>query len=90
MIFLAKTLFLFYFYPKNHTIMLVHHLGETIKNRRKELGITQPLLAELANVSVNTLYKLERGQSNPSLEVLLKLAEVLGMELTLEVKTLPS
>ena len=70
--------------------MLVHHLGETIKNRRKELGITQPLLAELANVSVNTLYKLERGQSNPSLEVLLKLAEVLGMELTLEVKTLPS
>lgn len=66
--------------------MLVKTLGETIKNRRKELSITQPHLAELANVSTNTLYKIERGQGNPSLEVLNKLAEVLGMELTLEVK----
>jgi y4mF family transcriptional regulator len=69
--------------------MLVKHLGETIKNRRKELSITQPHLAELAKVSTNTLYKLERGQGNPSLDVLIKLAEVLGMELTLEVKKNP-
>ena len=66
--------------------MLVKALGETIKNRRKELKITQPHLAELANVSTNTLYKLERGQGNPSLDVLNKLTEVLGMEITLEVK----
>lgn len=60
-------------------------IGETIKRRRKELGFTQPHLAELAGISTNTLYKLERGQSNPSLEVLNKLAEVLGMEIRLEV-----
>lgn len=66
--------------------MLVETLGEIIKNRRKELSITQPHLAELANVSTNTLYKLERGQGNPSLDVVNKLAEVLGMELSLEVK----
>ncbi|KPP98438.1 MAG: putative transcriptional regulator [Bacteroidetes bacterium HLUCCA01] len=66
--------------------MLAKTLGETIKNRRKELRITQPHLAELANVSTNTLYKVERGQGNPSLDVLNKLTEVLGMELTLEVK----
>jgi y4mF family transcriptional regulator len=66
--------------------MLASRLGETIRNRRKELSITQPHLAELAKVSTNTLYKLERGQGNPSLEVLNKIAEVLGMELTLEVK----
>ncbi len=66
--------------------MLVNPIGESIRNRRKELGITQPHLAELAKVSTNTLYKLERGQGNPSLDVLNKLAEVLGMELTLEVK----
>ena len=66
--------------------MLAKALGESIKNRRKELSITQPHLAELANVSTNTLYKLERGQGNPSLDVLNKLAEVLGMELILEVK----
>ncbi|HMP32492.1 MAG TPA: helix-turn-helix domain-containing protein [Saprospiraceae bacterium] len=66
--------------------MLVKALGETIKKRRKELSITQPHLAELANVSTNTLYKLENGQGNPSLDVLNKLAEVLGLELTLDVK----
>ncbi len=66
--------------------MLANILGETIKSRRKELGITQPHLAELANISTNTLYKLERGQGNPTLDVLYKLAEVLGLELKLEVK----
>jgi y4mF family transcriptional regulator len=69
--------------------MLVHTLGETIKNRRKELKITQPHLADLAQISVNTLYKLEKGQGNPSMDVLNKLAEVLGMELTFEVKKKP-
>ena len=66
--------------------MLVAEIGISIKNRRKELGITQPHLAELAKLSVNTLYKLERGQGNPSLEVLNKLAEILGMELKFDVK----
>ncbi len=66
--------------------MLSKQLGETIRNRRKELKLTQPHLAELAQISTNTLYKLERGQSNPSLDVLNKLAEVLGMQLKLEVK----
>lgn len=69
--------------------MLVKDIGEAIKNRRKELDITQPHLAELAQISINTLYKLEKGQSNPSLDVINKLAEVLGMELTFQVKKKP-
>ena len=67
--------------------MLLIEIGSAIRSRRKELSITQPHLAELASVSTNTLYKLERGQGNPSLDILTKLAEVLGMELILEVKT---
>lgn len=66
--------------------MLVEQLGLTIKNRRKELGITQPHLAELAQISTNTLYKIERGQGNPSLEIMIKIANVLGMEVKMEVK----
>jgi transcriptional regulator with XRE-family HTH domain len=65
------------------------HLGDTIRQRRKELGITQPHLAELAQVSTNTLYQLERGISNPSLLVLTKIADVLGLEFRLEVKKAP-
>jgi len=66
--------------------MLVTKIGQAIRNRRKELNITQPHLAELAQISVNTLYKLERGQGNPSLDILIKVSDVLGMELKLEVK----
>lgn len=69
--------------------MLVKSFGESVKIRRRELDITQPHLAELAEISVNTLYKLEKGQGNPSLEVLTKLAEVLGMELIFQVKKKP-
>jgi transcriptional regulator with XRE-family HTH domain len=69
--------------------MLVKDLGEAIKDRRKELDITQPHLAELAQISINTLYKLEKGQGNPTVEVILKLAKVLGMEFTVHVKMKP-
>lgn len=66
--------------------MLKSEIGSVIKNRRKELKITQPRLAELAGVSVNTLYKLERGAGNPTIDVLSDLAEVLGLEIILQVK----
>lgn len=66
--------------------MLVSSIGLSIKQRRKALKITQPHLAELARISVNTLYKIERGQANPSLDVLTRLADILGMEILLEVK----
>lgn len=66
--------------------MSVSGIGQVVKNRRKNLGITQSHLAELAGVSVNTLYKIERGEANPTLEVVAKIADVLGMELTLTVK----
>ncbi len=65
--------------------MLVKDFGLIIKNRRNELKITQPHLAELANISTNTLYKIERGQGNPTLDIMIKIAEVLGMELKLEI-----
>ena len=61
-------------------------IGKTIQQRRKELKITQSSLAELAEISINTLYKIERGEANPTLDVLQKIADVLGLELTLITK----
>lgn len=54
--------------------------------RRKSLKIRQPDLAELANISVNTLYKIERGTANPTLDILDRIAGILGMELKITIK----
>lgn len=66
--------------------MTIEEIGPVIRERRKLLGITQPDLAEMAQVSVNTLYKLERGEFNPSVKILNQLAEVLGLELSIGLK----
>jgi len=71
---------------KDHIIMTIQEIGLTIKERRQMLRMIQPDLAEMAQISINTLYKIERGEANPSVKVLNKLAEVLGMELILSVK----
>lgn len=66
--------------------MLVQELGKSIRLRRKALKITQPNLAQLAKISTNTLYKIERGQTNPTIDIIEKVTDVLGLELKLEVK----
>lgn len=68
--------------------MLLYEIGNKIRNRRKELGLTQPILARMAEVSLNTLYLLESGRLNASLKTLEKISDVLGLEIVLEVKKL--
>lgn len=63
-------------------------LGESIKLRRKALRVNQGELADLAGISVNTLYKIEREQANPRLDTLTKIADILGMEVCLRVRKL--
>jgi transcriptional regulator with XRE-family HTH domain len=66
--------------------MHLDELIQTLKNRREVLGVTQEHLAELSGVGLRTLKAFESGKSNPTFETLSKLADVLGMELKLEVK----
>lgn len=61
-------------------------LSDNIRNRRKFLKITQEELAEIAGVGVNTLIKLERGEGNPTLSVINKILDVLGLEICTTVK----
>lgn len=67
-------------------MLLIEAIGKQIKERRDSLRITQVDLAEMAEISPNTLYKIERGQTNPSLDVLLKITNVLGFEIKLMIK----
>ncbi len=61
-------------------------IGEEIKRRRKLLNITQKTLSELADVSINTLTKIERGEANPTIDVLEKVLNTLGMEIQVTIK----
>lgn len=66
--------------------MHLQELIQELKKRREVLGVSQDHLAELSGVGLRTLKALESGKSNPTFETLYNLAEVLGMELNLEVK----
>ncbi|MEZ7506989.1 helix-turn-helix transcriptional regulator [Flavobacterium sp. Arc2] len=61
---------------------------KSIKERREELQVTQETLAELSGVGLRTLKQFESGKGNPTLLTLSKLADVLGMEVRLQVKNL--
>ncbi len=71
---------------KKGTIMHHNELITSLKNRREALGVTQAHLAELAGVGIRTLKEIESGTGNPTVETLVKLADVLGMEILLRVK----
>lgn len=61
-------------------------LGSEILARRQELGLKQQELADLAGVGINTLVSIERGKGNPSIKIMQKIADVMGLELKLWLK----
>jgi transcriptional regulator with XRE-family HTH domain len=65
-------------------------LIQRLKTRREQLSVTQEQLAELAAVALRTVKALDSGKGNPTVSTLIKLADVLGMELKLEVRKKPS
>ncbi|MEY2760496.1 MAG: hypothetical protein RLZZ96_396 [Bacteroidota bacterium] len=66
--------------------MHLNYIVETLKKRRIRLQVTQETLALLTGVSLRTIKQLEAGKGNPTLETIQKLAQVLGLELQLEIK----
>ncbi len=58
-------------------------IGQKIRARRKLLRLRQRDLAELAGVTLRGLTDLENGRANPTLNHLVKIARVLGLEFNL-------
>ncbi|WP_258861675.1 helix-turn-helix domain-containing protein [Marinilabilia salmonicolor] len=63
-------------------------LIKTIKTRREMLQVNQVMLAELSGVSLRTIKQFESGKGNLTLKTMSKVADALGLELTLKVKAL--
>lgn len=61
-------------------------LAKEMISRRAVLGITQEQLSNLSGVGLKTIYKLEQGLGNPSVDTLEKVLEVLGLELHIKLK----
>lgn len=57
-----------------------------IKERREIMQVTQEALAELSGVGLRTLKQFESGRGNPTLLTIHKLADALGMEISLKIK----
>ena len=57
-----------------------------IKERREVLQVTQETLAELSGVGLRTLKQFESGKGNPTMLTLQKIADVLGLEVGLNLK----
>lgn len=55
-------------------------LGNRIRDRRQEIGLSQEKVAEMAGISINTVSRIEGGQSAMSIEIFIKMVQVLGMD----------
>ncbi len=62
---------------KSNTI----NIAENIKKYRGDLGISQDRLSKLADVTYNTVIKIESGvNKNPTIETLSKIAKALKVK----------
>jgi len=56
----------------------ISQIGKNLKKLRKQKGLSQDRLSKLADVSYNTVIKLESGGiTNPTIETLQKIAKAL-------------
>jgi transcriptional regulator with XRE-family HTH domain len=60
--------------------MNASNIQEKIKKYRNKLGISQDRLSKLADVTYNTIIKIESGaNTNPTIDTLTKIAKALGV-----------
>lgn len=65
---------------------MIEQIGEIIFRRREYLSLKQEDVAEMAQVTTKTIYMIESGKGNPSLQTLEKIMSVLGLELIVRIK----
>lgn len=57
-------------------------VGTNVRRLRKARGLSQEALAGEAGIAMRHLGRIERGEGNPTVSVLARLAEVLGVQPT--------
>lgn len=65
-----------------------HEIGKIIQERRDFLNLTQKDIAEISGITFKSISEIELGKRNPSVNTLNKILEVLGLELTVQMKSM--
>ena len=63
-------------------------IGKIIQERRDYLNLTQKDVAEMAGITFKSISEIELGLRNPSLNTLKSILDVLGLELTVQIKSM--
>ena len=66
--------------------MNLFEIGQTIRKRRKFLGIMQKDLSEITEISLRSLIDIETGKGNPTIKQLNKILDALGLAIKLTVE----
>ena len=56
------------------------NLGNRIRDRRNEIRLSQENVAERAGISANTVSRIEGGQSAMSIEIFIKMVQILEVD----------
>ena len=62
---------------------IAYYYGEILKERRKELNLTQEGLAEKSGLKRSYIAKIERGATDMQISSLFRIANALGLNLSL-------
>lgn len=66
--------------------MTVTQIGEAIRKRRTSLKLTQEDLSEMSEIAIRTIHQIENGSGNPSFNTLNQLFQILGLDLSINIK----
>ena len=61
--------------------ILIQSLGEKVRSIRRERNLTQQELGDLSNLSYKYVGEIERAEKNPSIKVLARISDALGVDL---------
>jgi transcriptional regulator with XRE-family HTH domain len=67
--------------PSSRTRSVLHNIAANVRARRVRLSLTQERVAEGAKLDLRHYQRVERGQVNVTIDVLVKLVDVLEMPL---------
>ncbi len=63
-------------------------IGKIIQERRDYLNLTQKDVAEMAGISFKSISEIELGIRNPSLKTLKSVLDVLGLDVSVQIKSM--